>query len=104
MTARVGGPDRNARDGDAAPAPRARRDGGKVPMQVFYRVTDDRDSNLLSGFPTDLTDQLALEERGEMAERDELTVAVQRTARAHAHRRTGSLRLRRLFFDVNRLK
>lgn len=83
-----------------------RGDGSYVPMQVFYRVTDDRDGNLLlSGYYTDLTDQLALEER-EMAERDELTGLFNRTKLAHmrigAYRKLASCGV--LFFDVNRLK
>ena len=84
----------------------ARGDGSYVPMQVFYRVTDDRDGNLLlNGYYTDLTDQLALEER-EMAERDELTGLFNRTKLAHmrigAYRKLASCGV--LFFDVNRLK
>ncbi|RDB64008.1 GGDEF domain-containing protein [Gordonibacter sp. 28C] len=83
-----------------------RGDGSYVPMQVFYRVTDDRDGNLLlSGYYTDLTDQLALEER-EMAERDELTGLFNRTKLAHmrmgAYQELQSCGI--LFFDVNRLK
>lgn len=83
-----------------------RGDGGYVPMQVFYRVTDDRDGNLLlSGYYTDLTEQLAVEERA-LAEHDELTGLFNRTKLAHM--RTGSYRdlasCGVLFFDVNHLK
>ena len=83
-----------------------RGDGSYVPMQVFYRVTDDRDGNLLlSGYYTDLTDQLAVEERA-MAEHDELTGLFNRTKLAHmktdAYRDLASCGV--LFFDVNHLK
>ncbi|WP_218958727.1 EAL domain-containing protein [Eggerthella guodeyinii] len=83
-----------------------RGDGSYVPMQVFYRVTDDRDGNLLlSGYYTDLTEQLAVEERA-MAEHDELTGLFNRTKLAHmktdAYRDLGSCGV--LFFDVNHLK
>lgn len=82
-----------------------RGDGSYVPMQVFYRVTDDRDGNLLlSGYYTDLTDQLAAEER-EMAEHDELTGLSNRTKLANMmaeYRGLSSCGV--LFFDVNHLK
>lgn len=83
-----------------------RGDGSYVPMQVFYRITDDRDGNLLlSGYYTDLTDQLAAEER-EMAEHDELTGLFNRTKLSHmmagAYRELSSCGV--LFFDVNHLK
>lgn len=83
-----------------------RGDGGYVPMQVFYRVTDDRDGNLLlSGYYTDLTEQLASEER-EMAEHDELTGLFNRTklARMRDGAYLGLSSCGVLFFDVNRLK
>lgn len=83
-----------------------RGDGGYVPMQVFYRVTDDRDGNLLlSGYYTDLTEQLAREER-EKAERDELTGLFNRTrlARMRDDAYLGLASCGVLFFDVNHLK
>lgn len=83
-----------------------RGDGSYIPMQVFYRVTDDSAGNLLlNGYYTDLTDQLALEER-EMAEHDELTGLFNRTKLAHMQ--TGEYQELSscgvLFFDVNYLK
>lgn len=81
-------------------------DGSYVPMQVFYRVTDDNAGNLyLNGYYTDLTEQIALEER-EMAEHDELTSLFNRTKLAHM--RKGEYQTLTscgiLFFDVNHLK
>ena len=83
-----------------------RGDGSYVPMQVFYRVTDDRDGNLLlSGYYTDLTDELAARER-EMAEHDELTGLFNRTRlarmQASVYQELSSCGV--LFFDVNHLK
>ena len=83
-----------------------RGDGSYVPMQVFYRVTDDRDGNLLlSGYYTDLTEQLALEER-EKAEHDQLTGLYNRTrlARMRDGEYLGLSSCGVLFFDVNHLK
>ena len=83
-----------------------RGDGSYVPMQVFYRVTDDRDGNLLlSGYYTDLTEELAAKERA-MAERDELTGLFNRTrlARMRAGAYQGLSSCGVLFFDVNHLK
>lgn len=83
-----------------------RGDGSYVPMQAFYRVTDDRDDNLLlSGYYTDLTEQLATEER-EMAEHDELTGLFNRTklARMKASEYQVLSSCGVLFFDVNHLK
>lgn len=83
-----------------------RGDGSYVPMQVFYRVTDDRDGNLLlSGYYTDLTEQLALEER-ELAEHDQLTDLYNRTrlVRMRDGDYLGLSSCGVLFFDVNHLK
>lgn len=83
-----------------------RGDGSYVPMQVFYRVTDDRDGNLLlSGYYTDLTEELAAKERA-IAERDELTGLPNRTrlARMRAGAYQGLSSCGVLFFDVNHLK
>lgn len=83
-----------------------RGDGSYVPMQVFYRVTDDRDGNLLlSGYYTDLTEELAAKERA-IAERDELTGLPNRTrlARMRTSVYQGLSSCGVLFFDVNHLK
>lgn len=79
---------------------------GYTPMQVFYRVTDDNSGNLyLNGYYTDLTEQIASEER-EMAEHDELTGLFNRTKLAHMCK--GEYQTLKtcgvLFFDVNHLK
>ena len=84
----------------------ANRNSGYTPMQVFYRVTDDNSGNLyLNGYYTDLTEQIALEER-EMAEHDELTGLFNRTKLAHMCK--GEYQTLKtcgvLFFDVNHLK
>ena len=80
--------------------------GGYTPMQVFYRVTDDNAGNLfLNGYYSDLTEQIALEER-EMAEHDELTGLYNRTKLAHMI--NGEYKMLTscgvLFYDVNHLK
>lgn len=84
----------------------ANGNSGYTPMQVFYRVTDDNSGNLyLNGYYTDLTEQIALEER-EMAEHDELTSLFNRTKLAHMCK--GEYQTLKtcgvLFFDVNHLK
>lgn len=81
-------------------------DGSYVLMQVFYRVTDDgADMLYLNGYYTDLTEQLALEER-ELAEHDELTNLNNRTKLTRmkntVYQKLSSCGI--LFFDVNQLK
>ena len=83
-----------------------RSDGTYIPMQVFYRVTDDGEDVLyLNGYYTDLTEQLALEER-ELAEHDELTNLFNRTKLAlmknKEYQKLTACGI--LFFDVNHLK
>ncbi|PNV64117.1 GGDEF domain-containing protein [Clostridium sp. chh4-2] len=80
--------------------------GVYVPMQVFYRVTEDNAGNLyLSGYYTDLTEQIALEER-KLAEHDQLTGLFNRTKLAHMV--NGEYQMLTscgvIFFDVNHLK
>lgn len=77
-----------------------------VTMQVFYRVTDDNAGNLyLNGYYTDLTDQIAVEER-KMAEHDQLTGLFNRTKLAQMQ--NGEYQTLTscgvIFFDVNHLK
>lgn len=84
----------------------ANGDVGYTPMQVFYRVTDDNAGNLyLNGYYTDLTEQIATEER-DLAEHDELTGLFNRTKLAHMSNSEYQTLMSCgvLFFDVNHLK